>query len=525
MAAPVYAVEADWNQNGAFSSASTVYTDDGSVARFLGLVGTTVVTPDTGENVTARILLDAGVIAQRGRNQIQALSPPIANDLAATLNNRSGDYTAGNTGSPIYPNVDVGRLVRWSALEGVTTHEVIRGYLTQILPHPEPDQQSVGLVALSQLARLVQKTGYSSPLYGDGTTGNAIRTDQALGYVLDAAGLTDPALRAFDAGQTRLLFFVIRPTDDLFDLALRIWASEGPGARLYDAADGKTTFKSRYAGITDARSTSPQATYRDQDNGTDPFYLAPWAYDAGEQSVVNRCSVTHQRRTVDAVDAAFWVFGATVTLAAGEVRPFQVQPVADDPIASVVAPAAGTDYAVTVGSLASATFDRTSGPFVTLTLTGGPGGATLTGLQVRGKLARVTATTQVSNTIDTSASRARYGPKPYQLGTLPEIDYNVAQDFCNAVVGQYQTPRPTAVIEVPLVSSRQNTATLPREVADRVRVVNTAAHVDTPMFVESVRHVVPPGGVPSVFLGCEAAVDVDYAFWDVGLWDVALWAY
>jgi hypothetical protein len=162
---------------------------------------------------------------------------------------------------------------------------------------------------------------------------------------------------------------------------------------------------------------------------------------------------------------------------------------------------------------------------VTLTLTAGAGGATLTGLQVRGKLTRVTASSQVVNTVDASASIARYGPKPYTLPTLPDIDYLTLQDFTNAVVGQNQTPRPLRTIEVPLASDGLIDAALAREPGDRVRVINARESFDRGMFVEYVRVEWPQAGMPRAFLGCEAAVDVDYGFWDQGLWDVALWAY
>lgn len=495
------------------------FMDAGEVARGLGL---TLTSTDADEDLTALgHVLDAGVEAERGRNQVKSLSPPVANSLTWRVRNADGRYSPTNPASPIYPNLDIGRAARYSLAGAGATYEVVRGALDLIDPHPEWERRDVELGALSQLARLVDATGFSSPLYGDGTLAGGVRTDVALGYVFDAAGIPS-GQRAFDAGQTKLLWFWIRPEDELFDLALRIWASEGAGARLYDGRDGKTYFKQRLAETTELRSTTVQATFRDVDDGASAWY-AGWQPDAGEGNIVNACSVDWARRSVDAADAVFWTYGATVVLTGGEVRRFPVRPTSDDPIASVVALAAGTDYAVSAGSLASATFDRTSGPFVTLTLTAGAGGATLTGLQVRGKLARVTASMRIVNAFDASASIAAYGPRPYGLGTWPHLDAQVAQSLVDAVVAAYDAPRPLRTVEVPLVTDVLIDAALGREVADRVWVVNDREGFSQHMVVESVRVQTQPGRAPRAFLGCETALDTNYGVWDVGLWDDATW--
>lgn len=514
MPLPTPTIGINWSARPDFPGA--VYGASDDLARMLPEPALSA--PDPGEDVTARVL--PGIAAERGRNQIKSLSPPLANDLQGALANASGDYSPSNTLSPLYPNVDVGRLVSWRMASGTTTHDVVQGHLDQIAPDPDWDRREVGFAALSQLARLVGKTGFSSALYGDGTVGGAIRVDQAMHVVYDLAGIPMSA-RAFDACRTLLLFFVVRPTDELFDLAIRLWASEGPGARLYDGADGVTYLTSRDAALTAARSTTVQATYRD--TATEPYYVG-WTPDAGEQSVVNVCSVAWTRRAVDVAASVLWSFGATVVLSPGEARPFRVTPATDDPIAAVVALGAGTDYTLTAGGLASAVFDRSSGPFVTLTLTAGGSGATLTGLQVRGTLARVVASSQVVNTIDAAASIARYGPKPYTLPTLPDIDYLTLQDFANAVVGQNRTPRPLRTIEVPLVSDAMTDGALAREPGDRVRVVNAREGFDREMFVEYVRVEWPESGVPRALLGCEGTVDQPYARWGSALFPYTVWS-
>lgn len=519
MPLPTPTVHIDWDDDGVLLADDAIdalypYTID------TGPDGTIDGSPviESVEEVTARVL--PGLSAERGRNQIKSLSPPLANDLQGALNNASGDYGPDNTSSPLYPNVDAGRLASWAMTTGTATHDVVRVSLDQVAPDPDWNRRAVGFAGLSQLARLVRKDGFSSQLYGDGTTGGAIRVDEAMHVLFDLAEIPLDR-RAFDACQTRLLWFWVRPTAELFDLAIRLWASEGPGARLYDGADGITYLTSRHAPLTDPRSVTVQETFRD--TATEPFYVG-WEPDAGEQNVVNVCSVAWQRRAVDAVDAVIWSYGATVTLAAGEARAFRVAPTSDDPIASVVTPAAGTDYTLTAGSLASASFDRTSGPFVTWTPVAGAGGATLTGLQVRGKLARVAASSQVVNTIDTQASIDRYGPKPYTLPTLPDVDALVLQDFTNAVVSLNQWPRPVRTIEVPLLSDALTDGALAREPGDRVRVVNDREGFDREMVVEYVRVEWPTSGAPRAYLGCEAVVDQPYARWGSALFPYTVWS-
>lgn len=474
---------------------------------------------DTGEDVSARLI--APLKAERGRNQIISLSPPVASDLTGEIDNRSGDYSPDNPLSPLSPNVDVGRRIRYALVNGPTPYDVMRGYLALVAPHPDVGRRTVEIGALGNMARLVDKKGFSSALYGDGTAAGAITADQAMHVVFDLAQIPSGD-RAFDTCYTKLLWFCVRPDDELFDLAIRIWASEGFGARFYDGKDGKTYLKNRFAGLLEARSSSAQATFADA--SPEPYYL-DWEPDSGEQSVVNVCSVPWQRRAADATDAVIWSFGDALSLAGGEARQLPVEPEGDDPITSVVVPVAGTDYTVAAGAIVGATFDRTSGPFVTLTLTAGASGATISGLQVRGRLARVVSSMRIANTVDASASLARYGPKPYQLQILPEIDPLVAQDFANAVVGQLQAPRPLRTIRVPLATSTMINAALAREVGDRIRIINAQSSFDRSMMIEDVRVEWPADDGPCCYLGCEAVNDVNYGFWDLGLWDIALWAY
>lgn len=524
----------DWTGTGTFDVEQTVgalipFTVADLAAFTVGNLGVGI---PSAEDVSAAALTDPGVSVERGRGAIASQSPPLANEWTFALRNDDGLYSPGNLASALYPNVEIGRRTRYRIRRGASTYPVAMGFLREITPRSGWGAEMVEFRALSQLARLVEKTGYSSQLWGDGTQANGIRTDQALGYILDAAGLSDTSLRAFDVGDTKLNWFVIRPSDDLFQLAIKVWASEGAGARLYDGADGKTTFKRRSAEVVEARSNTAQASFLDTDDGVNPWYTT-WTSQSGEPNIINQCSLRHVRRSLDAADAPLWSYGADLVLAAGQAVALPVAPSGDDPIGSVVVPVVTTDYTLSAGSLAGApTFDRTSGSLVTMTVTAGASGATVSGpaatpslgIQVRGKLCRIVATTQVTDRgVDTSYSLGRYGPHPFTVPTLGELDLLVAQSLCNGYVTRSQLPRPTAVLEVPLASDLLTAAALGREVADRVQVINDRTRFARQMWIESVKVLGPPQGHAYAELGCEAVFETGYLIWDVGAWGVGRW--
>jgi uncharacterized membrane protein len=528
----VHEVMLDVSGSGSFDADGTI----GALAGYsIGQLGAYTIgglaTIPSPEPVTARVLA-AGVLAERGRDRVADGSPPLANELAFRVTNTDGRFTPTNAGSPLYPNVVPGRAVRWRLTRGATTYPLGRGLLVTVEPDPSLAEQSVGFDALSQLSRLVGKTGFGSPVYGNGTLAGGLRTDVALGYVLDAAGLTDPAMRLFDAGDTVLLWFAIYPSDDLFDLAVRLWATEGPGARLYDDADGRTVFKRRGAEATETRSVVAQTTVRDVDDGASAW-CDRWERGAGEKMVVNQARMTHVRRVVDTADAAVWKAGGQLVLSANEARVFELSSSQQDPIASLVTPVGGgTDYTVTAGAVASAVFSRPSGTGVKLTVTAGalgatldgPTGATADGLTVRGRLVRAVARTPISDVgQDTAASLAQFGPKPYPLQLLGEIDYLVAQSLINGYVARGASARPALTLSMPVAPDQNATALLPREIGDRVALRNDRDAFNQEAWVEAVRWETEADGTLRATLHCDVVYDTGFARWGIGRWGVDKW--
>lgn len=237
--------------------------------------------------------------------------------------------------------------------------------------------------------------------------------------------------------------------------------------------------------------------------------------------------MTHIRREVDASNVPIWNFGDNITLSADEARTFAVGPASNDPIYSVVSPVLGTDYTVVSGAVASFAFDRTSGPFVTLTITASPSGVTLAGptatptdgLTVRGKLARNIASTPVADEgIDTQSSIDQYGPQSLPFQLLGEIDYAVAQSLMNGFVARGVNPRATVKIEVPIVTDTMALDALPIEVGDRVTIFNERGSFNQQMWVYGVNVSCEDSSTPIMTIACEAVYETGYGLWDIGEW-------
>ncbi len=470
---------------------------------------------DAGEDVTSRVHTQPGITCSRGRDQIRQLAPPAAGSLAAELDNRSRDYSTSNAGSPLVGKLLPGRGIRFRATFNAITYDLWQGILDDLPQYPERTKRSVGLPCLGTLSRLrstdPEQAKVSTALYQN------IRTDQALGYLLDAAGWP-AADRVIDTGKTTLKWWWLQDADP-FTAMLEILSSEGPGAAIIEDGQGRIVFESRHYRLLTARSTTSQATFRD--TGAEPLHSAPFTINPGLKSVVNVCTVEVKTRSAKAL-AAIWTLGSTLTLTANEVR--KVIATSTDPFTAAVAPELTTDYTLTTGSLSSVTLDRTSGASCTITLTAGASGATVTGLQLRAQAVTVDNTVKVENTIDTSASQAKYGRRSYPLAVRPEIDLNIAQDFANAVVGWYQEPRPSLTITVNNGSAERLTQCLAREVSDRVHVVEAESGFDDDAYIEQIAHRTD-GTMHETTFGLEKAVTVAYGVWGSSLWTSGLWGF
>ena len=462
--------------------------------------------------VTYQVRANPGITTVRGRDQVRSLAPPRAGAFSAELDNRNKDYSPEYAASPLYGQLVPGRLVQVRANYGGTDYTLWTGYLDDIPQHPGRTRLSVSLPSIGPLSMLAGQS-VSTALYASIDTGTAI------GYVLDAAGW--PAGdRTIDTGSTTLDWFWCENQDAISALNALL-ATEGPGACIYEDGDGKIVFESRgYRRVT-ARSTTSQATFRD--TGAEPNIGQAFSYNPELKNVYNVARATIKTRTAKSA-AAVWTLGTAVNLAPNEVRKYTVS--GSDPFTNALTPASPTDYVVTSGSLASVALSRTTGQSTLITLTAGASGAVLTGLQMRADSVTVDYTTQVSSTLDATASIAKYKTRVYAPATLAEIPFSTAQDLCNSVVALYQDPRPTVQIEINNGNATRLTQILTREVSDRITIIEAQTGLDADFYVEQIDHSITDAGLlHRATFGCEKVSSINYAVWDDALWGTGIWGW
>jgi hypothetical protein len=466
---------------------------------------------DTGEDVSARVRTKPGIRCSRGRDQIRALAPPAVGAASFDLDNRSRDYSTENAGSPLVGKLIPGHRVRIQANDG-TLRNVWRGFNADFPQHPQRTEKSVSVPCLGPLSFLQGKRP-STQLYTN------VRTDQALGVLLDAVGWS-AGDRTLDTGQTTLLYWWLDGQTDALAMAVRLLNSEGPGAALYESADGKIVFESRHYRLKTARSTTSQATFGDA--STEPKHSPDgFAYEPGLKDVIGQATLAVNARTLGAI-VVVWTLGTTLTLGPSEVRSFPIK--STDPFGFVATPTAGIDYTVAAGGV-TPSLDRTSGAVVTLTMTAGAGGATVTGLQARGQ----TYSAVASQVVDQIAASTILGAKDYTLDVWPEIDPRAAQDLADLIVTAYRVPRPIVTVALKNANATRLAQMLTREVSDRVTVNESQTGLAAACFVERVEHVVTEAGrFQTTLLGLEkvsaAMYPTDALQLDVGQLDVnRLW--
>jgi hypothetical protein len=431
---------------------------------------------DTGDNVTARVLPDRGLTCERGKDQIRSLAPPMAGRLDASLDNRSKDYSPENGASPLAGKLVPGHKVRLRATFASVTYDLFTGTLDDLPQHPELGARAVDLPCLGSLSRL-KGVKVSTALYQN------VRTDQALGSLLDAAGW--PAGdRVLSTGRTTLLWWWCDDAD-AFDMAVTLLNTEGPGASLYEDGSGRIVFEDRHYRLTQARCTTSQATIRD--SGAEPLHTEPFAYNPGLKDTITRVTTRVNVRTVQALDVA-WQLGQDISLGASQALTFRAA--TGDPVTGAIAPVAGTDYTILSGAVASVALDRTSGAGITVTITAGASGATVRGLQLRAQ--KLTA--QASDIVSAPVTPAPRVERGYSLALWPEVQPNVAQDLCDAIVRAYKDARPTVSLTLEGASATMMTHLLSREISDRVTAVEAQTGLNADLFVERIARAVDLAG-------------------------------
>ena len=459
---PSYDIRIDWNGDGDFN--------------------------DVGDDVSARVL-DRGtqLTAQYGRDQARAFAPVAGGRGGFELNNSSRDYSPENTASPLAGLVGPGRDVRITATYGGVTYGLMRGLLDGYQVLPGREQQSVQITMVDGLAKL-KRTRLSTPLYP------ALRTGQAVGLLLDAVGW--PAgLRDLDVGATTIPWWWVEGADALAALQ-QILDAEGPGSLAAVDIDGRFVFRDRHHRLLRAASTTVQATWRS--GGVEPCYSAPSSYDPGWTDIVNVVEYSIPVRAPSGQLAEVWRMDGSRTLSAGETLSLSAQ--ASDPFLGAVTPAAGTDFTLVSGSVATS-LSRTSGQSATVLVTAVGGPAVIDGMALRAYPLVTQTSVQVS--AEDAASVGQYGRLSWpsdrepSLASLPD-----ALAIADIILAHRAQRQPTITVTFRGGLPARLREQLGRDLSDRVRIVDSGTGLDADCWVERIEHTVSDTDHVTVF-GCE----------------------
>lgn len=139
----------------------------------------------TWTDVSAYARLDSGISINRGRTDQFSTTSPATCTL--TLDNSDGRFTAGRTGSPYFPNVQLGKRIRVQVTDGTTTWTRFEGLVDSwpVQFSPAGSKALAPITAVDRFSRL-QTVGLQNVI------ANEILQDSPVAYYQlgDAAGST-----------------------------------------------------------------------------------------------------------------------------------------------------------------------------------------------------------------------------------------------------------------------------------------------------------------------------------------------
>lgn len=390
---------------------------------------------------------------------------------------------------------------------------------TTALGNPTVTMTSSG--ALGRLAKAKIRT----PLYANK------RIDEAIVLVLNEVGWP-AALRDIPFADTTLDWFWVND-ETAFEVLVRLQHSEGVPSLIWEGPDGILHFEPRNYRTNTARSNTAQVAYVDTYAGTTD--VTPTLTHAGMSyrlpfvDVYNLVTCPVVRRVRQALQQV-WEFGGPLILGSNETR--IITATLDEPADGAVAMAVGTDYAIGAGGLvAGPTYVETQAQTIRFTLTAGAGGCTVNGVtsngpQIRATPVVVTWQDTAENSVDTSASIARYDPIanqpiPLELQAYPEIPPATAEALCDAAVAFYMDARPIVALRVLNADTDHLADQIARRPSDRIRAVSTPLGLDGDMHIEQIALRLIPEGVETI-LTCQRALNQPgAAVWDdpASVWD------
>jgi hypothetical protein len=535
---PVMEISVNWAGDGAFDGA---YDDLSS-----RLIQGTLSTRRGRDSARPLGRAMAGTVSWSALNDDRLLSPEWA---------RSPIYQLVQPGKPLRARAQAGASVAYDDpvgynapifYDGLATFGLLEGQLDEPTYTTGMGNVIVPLTGLGVLSRLRDGARISTPLYTN------LRTDQALTIILDAIGW--PATDRVIALSDSTLSFWWLADQDPFDAIDELLWTEGAPAYFGEDGEGRAVWENRNFRSTQARSTTTQATFSDRISGNVAYddaipYDAHVFYDGsfqllhgivdyvpGYKAIYNQATATIRRRAQQTLQKV-WEYGTTLTLTAGESRLITVP--LSDPCDTATAPASGTDYTVSAGSLASTpTLENVNAQSVGIRWIAGPGGATILGVtsngpQLRARPYPVLSEERVTNSVDASASIAKLGGSPrgirnVDLPARAEISRPMAIAICDAAVSYSMVPRPTVTVRIENIDGEHLRQQLTREVSDRIAIISEYLGLAGDMWIEQIEQQRQPGKLVTTFV-CERVLDeTAAAIWDgpnipANQWGFGIW--
>jgi hypothetical protein len=511
------------------------------------------------DDITRDVAADPGLTTEQGMDASQALRPPMIDAADFEVDNQTAKYSQENASSPLYQQIIPGKPVQlygaWGtrdvydrhtpydepdAYDGLSPYNLLTGLVSEISMTTELGNRRVRFSAIGSLSKLRGRT-ISVPIQQN------IRTDQALGLILDAVGWPSAA-RAISPGDTLLSWWWLDERD-AYDAAVELLESEGP-AQLYEDGNGWVHFENRNYRAVTPRSVTAQAAFFDTLGGAkdaydthtvyderDPYdgrssglWFTQLQYDPSFRNIVNRATYTAHRRALQPLGMV-WQYAQTLTLNAGQSITLIARP--QNPFLNAVAPVATTDYVVSAGS-ATVSLTYTSGAVAFIVVTAGGSGATITGpaggngLQLRAQSLTVISESVVQSTVDTTASVSKFGVRALDTNGWPEVDASVAQSVCDAHVARRQVQRPLVTVTVRDADNKHIEQMLRRTVSDRLTLIDRSSGLHADCWLETRSLAIGAGCAMTASWILEKAVELVGVVWDgaTALWDAdgARWA-
>lgn len=451
MSIATYSVCVDWDNNGDFVGAFDDITSD---------------------------VLHNSLYWRRGKSlELDKCEPGTCEFMVKNADNK---YNSENAGSDLAGNLLPRRPVRVQAVFDGNTYPLFYGYISEINPHPHPDEQYAYIRAIDGLDYLARAEISTSLELGIGT-------GAAVTKILDAASW--PAgLRTIDTGQDAIPFAYWQSVKARFALDE---VEESEVGLVYVDGSGKLVFEDRHHRMKHTTS------------GTFTNAMMNALYSITAEDVRNRATAKITPWTLGST-AVFWTLERTGAdsplVAAGESVTYWAD--ADYFLNDITNPGATTDYTMNTasdgsGTSLTASFTVTPTKFAQtckLVIANGadvPGYITF--LQVRGDEYAPDET--ITLRADDATSQTAYQLRILNIDAKLMDDPAQGQDYANYLVSRWKDPQPRIQMSLANASDAQLVQILSREISDMITVTAARLSMTTEDFyINSMEHSVEQGG-------------------------------